>query len=118
MEEEENEDNVDDACLWHDPFLDRHNLEMEIPDEHVELIQVPVGVSVVGNESMQEIPLSKGVGLIPRNVVSGQSLDVSFPNGSDLEVNQMFEMKDELQTKLHKVAVHGNFVYKVVKSNK
>ena len=30
----------------------------------------------------------------------------------------MFETKDELQTKLHEVAVHGNFEYKVVKSNK
>ena len=30
----------------------------------------------------------------------------------------MFDMKDELQTKLHEVVVHGNFEYNVVKSNK
>ena len=51
-EDKENDDNIDDACLWHDPFLDRHNLEMEIPDECVELVQVPVGVFVVGDEEL------------------------------------------------------------------
>ena len=118
-EEEENDNHVDDACMWHNPFLDRYNLEMEILDEHVDLVDVPVGVSVVGDEeSMQDIPLPEGVGSIPCNVVSGKSSDASFPDGSDLEVNQMFETKDELQTKLHDVAVRGNFEYKVVKSNK
>ena len=47
-----------------------------------------------------------------------QTLDTSFSDGSNLEINQMFETKEELQTKLHEVAVHGNFEYKVVKSNK
>ena len=57
-EDEENDNHVDDACMWHDPFLDRHNLEMEIPDEHVDLVDVLVGVFVVGDEeSMQDIPL-------------------------------------------------------------
>ena len=49
-EDEENNDHVDDACLWHDPFFDRHNLEMEILDKHVDLVDVPIGVSVVGDE--------------------------------------------------------------------
>ena len=39
-----------------------------------------------------------------------------FPDGSNLEVNQMFETKDELQVKLQEVAMHDNFEYKVVKS--
>ena len=116
MEEEEE---YDHACLWHDPFLDRHNLEIEIPDEHVDLVDVPVGVFVVGNEeSTQDIPLHEGVGSIPYNVVSGQSSDASFLDRSDLEVDQMFETKDGLQTKLHKVEIHDIFLYKVVKSNK
>ena len=78
-----------------------------------------MGVSMVGDEqSMPDIPLAESVGSIPHDVVIGQSLDASFPDGSDLQVNLMFETKDELQTKLHEVAVHGNFEYKVVKSNK
>ena len=67
---------------------------------------------------MQDIPLPEEVGSIPRNVVSRQSSNASFPDGSDLDVNQMFVMNDELQTKLHVVTVHDNFEYKVVKSNK
>ena len=92
---------------------------MEITDHRVQLVQEPVGFFVVGDEqSMLDIPLGEGVGLIPHDIVTGQSSDASFPNESDLQVNQMFETKDELQTKLHEVAVHGNFEYKVVKSNK
>ena len=37
-EDEDDKNYVDDACLWHDPFLDRHNLEMEIPDDCVQLV--------------------------------------------------------------------------------
>ena len=92
---------------------------MEIPNKCVELVKVPVGISVVGNkESMLDIPLHEGVRSIPLSVVRGQSSDTSFLDGFDLEVNQMFEMNDELQTKLHEVAVHSNFEYKVAKSNK
>ena len=60
----------------------------------------------------------KRVGSTPCIAISGQTLDVCFPNGSDLEISQMFETKEELQTKLHEVEVYGNFEYKVVKSNK
>ena len=96
-EKEENYDNIDDACLWHDPFLDWHNLEIEIPYERGVMVQVPMGVFGVGDEeSMSDIPLPEGVGSIPRNVVSVQSSDASFPDGFDLEVNQIFETKDEL----------------------
>ena len=42
-EEEENDSNVHDACLWRDPFLDQHNLEMKIPNECGVMVQVPVG---------------------------------------------------------------------------
>ena len=92
---------------------------MEISDECVELVQVPVVISMVDDkELMQDIPFPKGVGLIPYNVVSWKSSGASFPDGSDLEVNQMFDMNDEFQTKLHEVAMHSNFEYKVVKSNK
>ena len=43
MEEEEEYDN---ACLWHDPFLERHNLEMEILDRGgLEMVQVVEGRS-------------------------------------------------------------------------
>ena len=70
-DEEDDEDNVDDACLWHDSFLDRHNLKMEIPDHHVQLVQEPVGFYVVGDEqSMPDIPLAEGVGSIPHDVVT------------------------------------------------
>ena len=70
-EEEDDEDNVNDACLWHDSFLDRHNLEIEIPDHRVQLVQEPVGFSVVGDEqSMPDIPLAEGVGSIPHDVVT------------------------------------------------
>ena len=62
--------------------------------------------------------MPEGVGSSPCTVGSGQTLDASFPDGSDLEINQMFETREDLQTKLHEVAVHDNFEYKVVKSNK
>ena len=64
------------------------------------------GVVDVG--SIPCVPLPEGVGSSPHTA----------GNGSNLEINQMFETKEELQTKLHEVAVHGNFEYKVVKSNK
>ena len=84
-EEEENDDHVDDACMWHDPFLDRHNLEIEISDERVDLVEVLVDISLVGDEeTMQDISLPEEVGSIPHNVVSGQSLDASFLDGSNL----------------------------------
>ena len=66
-EEKDEEDNVDDACLWHNPFLDRHNLEIEIPDHRVQLVQEPVGFSVVG----PDIPLAERVGSIPHDAVTG-----------------------------------------------
>ena len=124
MEEDEEEEEYDDACLWHDPFLERHNLEMEIPDggglDMVEVAKGPLGMNfgVVDVGSITCLPLPKGVGLSPCTAGSGQTLDTSFHDGSNLEINQMFEMKEELQTKLHEVAVHDNFEYKVVKSNK
>ena len=96
-EEKDDEDYVDDACLWHDSFLDRHNLEMEIPDHRVQLVQESVGIFVVGDEqSMPDIPLPEGVTSIPYDVVSRQSSNASFLDESNLQVNQMFEMKDEL----------------------
>ena len=64
------------------------------------------GVADVG--SIPCITLPEGVGSFPHTVGSGQTSDASFPDGSDLEVNPMFETKDELQTKLHEMAVHGN----------
>ena len=93
---------------------------MEIPDEGgFEMVQVPKGGSGVADEgSITDITLPKGVGSIPRNSISGQTSDASSPNGFDLEIKQMFEMKEKLQPKFHEVAVHGNFEYKVVKSNK
>ena len=104
-EEEDNEDERvedeeenDDACLWHDPFLDQNNLEMEIPDEcGFEMVQVSEWCFGVADEgSIPDLPLPKGVGSIPHNVVNGKSSDACFSDGSDLEVNQMFETKDEL----------------------
>ena len=32
-EDVEEEEEYDDTCLWHDSFLEQHNLEMEIPDK-------------------------------------------------------------------------------------
>ena len=121
MEEEEE---YNDACLWHDPFLERYNLEMEIQDKGgLEMVQVAEGRSrmnsrVVYVGSIPCIPLPEGVGSSFRTAGSGQTSDASFPDRSDLEINQMFETKEELHTKLHEVAMHGNFEYKVVKSNK
>ena len=110
--------------VWHDLFLERHNLEMEIPNggglDMVKVAEGPSGMNsgVADVGSIMCLPLPEGVGSSPRTAGSGQTSDASFHDGSNLEINQMFETKEELQTKLHEVAVHGNFEYKVVKSNK
>ena len=77
-----------------------------------------MNVEVADKGSTLGVPFPKEVGSSPRTAGSGQTSDASFHNGSNLEINQMFETKEELQTKLHKVAVHGNFECKVVKLNK
>ncbi|KAL5577995.1 hypothetical protein UlMin_019694 [Ulmus minor] len=86
----------------------------------VEVAEAPSGMNsgVADVGSILFLPLPEGVGSSPRTAGSGQTSDASFHDGSNLEINQMFETKEELQTKLHEVAVHGNFEYKVVKSNK
>ena len=111
---EEEEEEYDDACLWHDLFLERHNLEMEIPDggglDMVEVAEGPSGMNF-GVEDMGSIsclPLPKGVGPSPCTAGSGQTSDASFLDGSNLEINQMFETKEEMQTKLQEVAVRGS----------
>ena len=62
----------------------------------------------------------EGVGSMPQNVVSetGSTSNVSFHDGFDLKVNQMFASKELLQAKLHVVAMQGYFECKIVKSNK
>ena len=99
-------------------------MEMEIPDggglDMVEVAEGPSGMNsgVADVGSIPCLPFPKGVGSSPRTTGSGQTSDASFHDGSNLKINQMFETKEELQTKLHEVAMHGNFEYKVVKSNK
>ena len=52
------------------------------------------GVADVG--SIPCIPLPEGVGLSPSTARSGQTSDASFHDGSNLKINKMFEMKEEL----------------------
>ena len=73
---------------------------------------------VLDVRSIPCIPLPEGVGSSPCTAGSGQTLDASLLDASNLKISQMFETKKELQTKFHEVAMHGNFEYKVVKSNK
>ena len=72
--------------------LERHNLEMEIIDAGgFKMVQVAKEGSRVASEgSIRDMPLPEGVGSTPCNAVSGQTLDASFPDGSNLEINQMF----------------------------
>ena len=77
MEEEEEEEEYDDACLWHDPFLERHNLEMEIPDGGgLDMVEVAEGPSrmnsgVADMGSIPRLPLPEGVGSSPCTAGSG-----------------------------------------------
>ena len=92
---------------------------MEIPgkilganDGGLELafVEVPEGDSwFVDVRSVLDVPLPKRVRLMPHNVRSGQTLNCSFPSGSDQEVNEMFETKDKLWAKLQEAAVYCNF---------
>ena len=96
MEEEEE---YNDACLWHDPFLERYNLEMEIQDKGgLEMVQVAEGRSRMNSRivyvgSIPCIPLPEEVGSSPHTAGSGKTLDASFYDGSNLEINQMFERR-------------------------
>ena len=76
MEEEEKE-KYDDACLWHDPFFERHNLEMEISDGGgLEMVQVVEGCSgmnygVADVGSIPCVPSPEGVRSSPWTTSSG-----------------------------------------------
>ena len=62
----------------------------------LEMVQVAEGRSRVADEgSILSVPLPEGVGLNFRTIGSGKTLDASFPDGSNLEINQMFEIKEE-----------------------
>ena len=99
MEEEEEYDN---AYLWQDPFLERHNLEIEILDGgDLEMVQVAeecfrMNVEVADEGSILGVPLPEGFGSIPHTEGSGQTSNTSFLDRFDLVVNQMFETKEEL----------------------
>ena len=76
-EDVEEEEDYDDACLWHDPFLERHNLEMEIVDEYgLEMVEVPEGGFGVADEgSILDVPLLEGARSTPYIAVSGQNIE-------------------------------------------
>ena len=60
-EDGKEEEEYDNACLWHDPFLEPHNLEMEIQDvDSFEMVQVAVGGYVVSNDgSIPDVPFAQ-----------------------------------------------------------